>query len=71
MKFEETMEIVTVLFLLYQGQWTAIEEYKTLEACGAALEYMITGYASDGGATLEGFCHEFEKTTNLERIEII
>ena len=64
------MEIVTVLFLLYQGQWKAIEEYETFLECDEALAYVITGYGEDGNS-LEGFCQEFEKVTSLERIEII
>ena len=60
------MEIVAVLFLLYDGQWVAVEEYKTLEECGASLEQVLTDYRQDG-SSLEGFCHQFEKTTDLER----
>ena len=65
------MEIVTVLFMLSDGVWLAMQEYQTFEECEAALEYVITGYIMDGGASLEGFCQAFEKNTNLERVEII
>jgi len=69
------MEIVTVLFLLSDGVWVAVQEYQTFQECGEALEYVITGsvphYNMDGGASLEGFCQTFEKTTNIEREEVI
>jgi len=65
------MEIVTVLFLLSDGIWVAVQEYQTPQECGEALEYVIAGYVMDGGASLEGFCQAFEKTTNIEREEVI
>ena len=65
------MEIVIILFLLHDSRCVAVDEYKTLEECSEALEYVITGYREEGGLPLEGLCQEFKKTTNIERINII